>query len=404
MSAGAIPASSGGSSGTAPTGQPGDPIILAPVKWAWVSGYLDDVTLMPAHTYAAGPGSLGVGATITANANGAIQYASMYVDPVNIAKMLGSDASVAAGALVGDRVFFMDAWVDDKYEGIYTITSLGSAGTPWVLTRATDLDTEAKAAGALRVSVAGTGLVCELFADEGAVVLIPRVDGTGPQSKWTARNHYEGYSTALGNSASALGLQATARGDGATAVGKGSFANGLNASAFGSGANASASGATAIGTTTLANASGATAVGHRAEAGAAFATASGAYVASTVAGVHVVGSHPSSVPAIGSGGAAILQGIETTQTASFAVVLQHMGRFIPCNHATVGITATIPLNATVAFPIGAMIEFGCQGAADVTVAGAGGVTLLGTLVATTPGQVLKARKIDTDTWWVSLTS
>lgn len=107
---------------------------------------------------------------------------------------------------------------------------------------------------------------------------------------------------------------------------------------------------------------------------------------------------------IGEGGAALLQGIEVTQTASFGILAKHIGRFIPANHGATPIVATIPLDATIDIPLGAMFEVGCQGAADVTIAIAGGGTLIGTVTATTAGQVLKARKIDVNTWWVSLTS
>lgn len=84
---------------------------------------------LPAYT----PSGSGVGKTLTADANGA--WNTAYSDGVTLE--------------VGDRFLVKDensggAHVD---HGIYVVTSLGDAGNPWVLTRATDFDadTEVKA-------------------------------------------------------------------------------------------------------------------------------------------------------------------------------------------------------------------------------------------------------------------
>lgn len=176
------------------------------------------------------------------------------------------------------------------------------------------------------------------------------------------------------------------------------MAVGLNASATGDG------GPVAIGAIAQASGEGSMAVGFSAKARGDYSQATGCLVETITEGVHIVGSYYPFAPTVGEGGAVLIQGIETTQTASFDVELKHMGRFIPCNHATIAIEATIPLNVDEPFPIGAMIEFGCQGAADLTIAIDVGGTLIGTTTATAPGQVLRARQIDTDVWWVSLTS
>jgi prepilin-type N-terminal cleavage/methylation domain-containing protein len=80
---------------------------------------------LAASTYA--NGTAGVGATLTESANGVLAAIDAYT-PV-----------------VGDRVLVANQ-ASNFQNGIYTVTSVGSAGTPWVLTRATDADTTAKLA------------------------------------------------------------------------------------------------------------------------------------------------------------------------------------------------------------------------------------------------------------------
>ena len=74
---------------------------------------------LPANTY--NNGTLGVGATLTANANGALS-----VD--------GSAVTTSQRILVKDEVASAN-------NGCYTVTATGSGGAPYVLTRATDFDT-----------------------------------------------------------------------------------------------------------------------------------------------------------------------------------------------------------------------------------------------------------------------
>jgi hypothetical protein len=75
---------------------------------------------LTAATYA--NGTAGVGATLTATANGVIGTIGGY-----------------AGLVVGNRLLVKDQATLSQ-NGIYTVTSAGSAGTPWVLTRAIDSD------------------------------------------------------------------------------------------------------------------------------------------------------------------------------------------------------------------------------------------------------------------------
>lgn len=79
------------------------------------------VEALPAFTY--DNGTSGVGATITADANGALSIDGQ--NPDNNDRVLIKDESGA----------------DEPYIGVYVVTDKGSAGTPFVLTRATDFDT-----------------------------------------------------------------------------------------------------------------------------------------------------------------------------------------------------------------------------------------------------------------------
>ena len=76
-------------------------------------------------TYTAGSSDqsqgTGVGATLTASANGVLNIDGY------------------ASAIVGDRVLVKDQTTLTQ-NGIYTVTNTGSVSTPWVLTRATDFD------------------------------------------------------------------------------------------------------------------------------------------------------------------------------------------------------------------------------------------------------------------------
>lgn len=73
---------------------------------------------LPANTYNNGTG--GVGATLTANANGALSVDSTAV-------------------VLGNRILVKNE-VTGANNGVYTVTQAGSAGTPYILTRATDFD------------------------------------------------------------------------------------------------------------------------------------------------------------------------------------------------------------------------------------------------------------------------
>lgn len=76
-------------------------------------------TALPTCTY--NNGSSGVGATLTASANGALSIDGFAVD-------------------TADRVLVKNQ-ANQAYDGVYVVTQTGSAGTPFLLTRATDFDT-----------------------------------------------------------------------------------------------------------------------------------------------------------------------------------------------------------------------------------------------------------------------
>jgi hypothetical protein len=74
---------------------------------------------LPANTY--NNGTSGVGATLTANANGALSVDSTLT-------------------IVAERILVKNE-VAGANNGVYVVTQVGSAGTPYILTRATDFDT-----------------------------------------------------------------------------------------------------------------------------------------------------------------------------------------------------------------------------------------------------------------------
>lgn len=96
-----------------------------------ISAYASTTVALPAYTYANG-GSGGVGATITGNANGAFPT----IDGVTL---------VANDPEQGVFLFQNGASASDN--GVYMLTTQGSAGAAFVATRYTSCDTAAKIAG-----------------------------------------------------------------------------------------------------------------------------------------------------------------------------------------------------------------------------------------------------------------
>jgi hypothetical protein len=104
-------------------------------------------TTLPAYTYNNGTG--GIGATITANANGALSLG-------------GGSPTATQRVLVKD-----EAGGNAAYNGVYVVTQAGTAGTPFILTRATDYDS----------SGSGTNEI-----DAGDYVLV--ISGTLASTAW----------------------------------------------------------------------------------------------------------------------------------------------------------------------------------------------------------------------------
>ena len=113
---------------------------------AYVDGKIQGVTwkapvqnattsALPTYTQA---GS-GVGATLTESVNGVL----VAIDGVT--------------NVVGDRLLVKNETAGNApFNGIYTVTNVGSAGTKWVLTRATDFDQAGEIAGSAVLSEGGT--------------------------------------------------------------------------------------------------------------------------------------------------------------------------------------------------------------------------------------------------------
>jgi len=98
---------------------------------------------LPASTYA--NGTAGVGATLTANANGAFP------------------AQDGVTLVLNDRVLVKNQSAAE-HNGIYTLTTVGTVSTAWVLTRATDFDTAAEMLANSYVNVIqGTTLATHRF-------------------------------------------------------------------------------------------------------------------------------------------------------------------------------------------------------------------------------------------------
>lgn len=95
-------------------------------------------------TAAALPAYARVGDVITASANGALSVDGVAVD-------------------AADRILVKDG-ADGSDNGIYTVTTVGDGGTPYVLTRATDMDVDAEFDSGCAVSVtAGTANSAKVF-------------------------------------------------------------------------------------------------------------------------------------------------------------------------------------------------------------------------------------------------
>ena len=116
---------------------------------------LATVAALPANTY--NNGTSGVGATLTANANGALS-----VDGV--------------AAVIGNRILVKDE-VTQANNGVYTVTQVGSGAAVYILTRATDFDSAGSGvdqidAGDFFLVTAGTTLANTSFVQQTPLPIV----------------------------------------------------------------------------------------------------------------------------------------------------------------------------------------------------------------------------------------
>jgi collagen type VII alpha len=132
--------------------------LASGINWHQAVTALSDV--QSASTYVAGTagydGGTGVGAYIEADANGALTA----IDSVSV--------------VVGNRIL-MTGRTNTIENGIYTITSVGSAGTKWRITRATDMDGH----NAASTIIAGDAVYVTSGTDHGELAWIETGTGTG---------------------------------------------------------------------------------------------------------------------------------------------------------------------------------------------------------------------------------
>lgn len=244
-----------GASGDAPFAM----VEYDPVDWAFVNAS-GGTPGIPSYTYA--NGTDGVGATMTATANGVL-------------------ATDGGAPIVGDRVAVSD-FDAPAHSGLYTVTSVGSVSTHWVLTRSTDADTAETLSAFWVVAIGDAGTVYgggwaanwgdtaqrsgftvgtdqlgvsvgnflqSFAAGPGAIAAGPGATAVGALASalGAAANALGTQSTAVQDNDTAVGVNATASGGGATAVGDGAGASGSNAVAVGNGAQATGPGSTAVG-------------------------------------------------------------------------------------------------------------------------------------------------------------
>jgi hypothetical protein len=108
--------------------------VAAGLTNAKVAAQLATTTALATNTYA--NGTAGVGATLTATANGALT-----IDSVSPA--------------VNDRLIIKDE-ATASHNGIYLVTATGDGSHPYVLTRATDADSSSDLLGASIFALSGT--------------------------------------------------------------------------------------------------------------------------------------------------------------------------------------------------------------------------------------------------------
>lgn len=329
MATGAVPVSGGGG-GTAATGTAADPILLAPCQWFWFVSNSDSGNNGPDWVPNTAAG------TLTAGVNEALssRLAVSFNTPVDC-KILGSVANRTAGMQIGDRILFASQW-DGADQGIYTITDLGSAGTPWVLTRAIPLDTVAYwgLPRFYRVSLEGTAAFAFTTTYQAF-----QIDFASPQLQSWAMSTASGLATGYG---------AQAMRD-SVALGNESIASGLWS--------------VAIGRSTQATASKAMALGDHAKA---------KFISSVAVGYNAAAYADQGVT-IGGGKQVVIVPKVESWSVGFTIANSNLGNIIEITAAG-AVNLLLPDDAGFDFiPAGTSFQVRQTGAGQVTVAMAGGV-------------------------------
>jgi len=250
----------------APGSSPSNPVMYAPVKWAFINYNTSVLFLGNAYIYSyAGNG--GVGDTVTAGSNGILSIDS------------GSPS-------VGDRVLVCDPYAHGAGQpphpdGIYTVTSVGSAGSPWVLTRSADCNTIAALFQYWAVTITsgslfqgGYAVVCALSDISGVQNYLPgstfirlAVANLGSYAFGPSNTAVSPSNTPQQGFSAAIGTQTTASGSGSLAVGNTATASGRYSHAYGFSSSAAGQQAHSYGSFTQAAGFQATAIGTASSGG-----------------------------------------------------------------------------------------------------------------------------------------
>ena len=370
-----------------------------------------------AGTYA--NGTAGVGATLTKASNGAIGA----IDGVTVA--------------VGNRVL-VKSQTDVKQNGIYTVTTVGDAGTPWVITRATDADNSVTGemktgdfcfvmggstnAGygfinnsATNPIVIGTDNItysafnaAQTLTNGSGINLVSNVlsvDTTTIQARVADVSDTEiGY---LNGVTSAIQTQMDAKAPLAspTFTGTVTLPTGTVTSAMildGTIVNADIDASAAIALSKLATSTAGNIIVYNSSGVPTSVTESGDVTISdtgvtAIASGVIVNADISATAAIDLGKLADVS--TNAQTASYTLVLADKNKVVEMGVGSAN-NLTVPLNSSVAFPVGSQINILQTGAGQTTIVATGGVT-----INATPGLKMRAQwsyatliKRATDTW------
>jgi hypothetical protein len=386
--------------------------------------YATVAALPTAYTYS--NETSGVGATITANAVGTLSIDGYTLLSTDVGKRLLIKNETGA--------FTNNTTPSAAFNGVYTLTTAGTASVAYVLTRATDYDTSGSGTNEINqgdfilvlagstlantawvqqtkipITVGTTSLSFTQFASSGGVTsFVTTLNGLTPSgtpatgsvslagtlgvsSGGTGSTSQAGALTNLGAQAvltTAAPLALTAGGTGTTSA-VGALTN-LGAQAALTTAAPLALTAGGTGTTS--------AVGALTNLGAQAALTTASPLALTLGG----SGSTSAVGALTNIGAAPLSLTLNAQTGTtYTLVLTDNGKLITLSNAS-AIAVTVPTNASVAFPIGSQILLNQLGVGQVTVSGAS-VTFNSKNGLKTSGQyaVICLIKIATDTWVLS---